>query len=517
VSTTTGAWLGSTFRELTSLRRDARALAAALPRLGATDPSTVVLLARNSFLPLEVTMAVALTGAQVVPVSPHATAREVDFLLRDSGARIAIGDADLLEPMRDVLDGVVTIAQHTPDEVADAYGIPADTRVVQPWCLEYDEVVVRGGTGRDIAAAPASRPDASMNSLFYTSGTTGTPKGVVRGAPTKEETIRRQAVLEACYGLTPESRGLVTTPLCHMFASNFAQTTLRLGGLLVVMPRFDATEFLRTVARHGITNAQVVPTMFVRLLRLPARERARYDISTLRHVLHTGAPCPPKVKHDMIDWFGPVIWEQYGSTETGVVALCDTAEWLAHPGTVGRPFVTSEIRIFSKSGAPCPAGTPGEIYARMHGTPDFSYLGHPDARAEVEREGLISAGDIGELDADGYLYLRDRRQDLILSGGNNIYPAEVESRLAEHPDVSDCAVFGVPDEEFGQRAVAAVSLREGVCGAVADTLEAFLRTALATYKVPREYVVLPQIPRSDSGKLLRRVARDRYLQQRAVA
>jgi long-chain acyl-CoA synthetase len=426
----TGAWLGSTFRDLTSLRRNARDLAAALPRLGAADPSTVMLLARNSFLPLEVTMAVALAGARVVPASPHATATELDFLLRDSGARIAIGDADLLEPMRDVLDGVTTIAQHTPDEVADAYGIPADTRVVQPWCLDYDEVVVRGGTGRDIAAAPASRPDASMNSLFYTSGTTGTPKGVVRGTPTKEETIRRQAVLEACYGLTPESRGLVTTPLCHMFASNFAQTTLRLGGLLVVMPRFDAAEFLRLVARHGITNAQVVPTMFVRLLRLPPHKRVRHNIRTLRHVLHTGAPCPPRVKRDMIDWFGPVIWEQYGSTETGVVALCDTAEWLAHPGTVGRPFLTSEIRIFSKSGARCPPGTPGEIYARMHGTPDFTYLGHPEARAEVEREGLISAGDIGELDADGYLHLRDRRQDLILSGGNNVYPAEIEARLA---------------------------------------------------------------------------------------
>ncbi|HXD66095.1 MAG TPA: AMP-binding protein, partial [Solirubrobacteraceae bacterium] len=207
----TGAWLGSTFRDLTSLRRGARDLAAVLPRLGAADPSTVMLLARNSFLPLEVTMAVALAGARVVPVSPHATATELDFLLRDGGARIAIGDADQLEPMRDVLDGVVTIAQHTPDEVADADGIPADTRVVQPWCLDYDEAVVRAGAGRDIAAAPTSPPDASMNSLFCTSGTTGTPKGVVRGAPTKEETIRRQAVLEACYGLEPESRGLVTT------------------------------------------------------------------------------------------------------------------------------------------------------------------------------------------------------------------------------------------------------------------------------------------------------------------
>jgi long-chain acyl-CoA synthetase len=199
----------------------------------------------------------------------------------------------------------------------------------------------------------------------------------VRPAATLEQVARRQAALETCYGLTADSQALVTTPLCHMFASNFAQTALRLGAPVVIMPRFDATEFLRLVAHHRITSAQVVPTMFVRLLRLAPEERARYDISSLRHVLHTGAPCPPD-----------------------------------HPGTVGRPFLGSQIRIYSEAGEPCPPGTVGEIYARMPGTPDFTYLGLPEARAAVERDGLISAGDIGELDADGYLYLRDPAGDV---------------------------------------------------------------------------------------------------------
>jgi long-chain acyl-CoA synthetase len=508
VSLTTGVWLASAFRDCSELHRRANALAAALPVLGPSGTATVITLARNSFLPLEVTIAVAEAGMRVVPVSPHATARELAYLLGDSGAGIVIGDADLLEPMRDVLRGVVTVAQRTPGEVGDASGIPEADRGLRPWCTDY-ETLVSGGSGNSRSPA-APRRDSSMNSLFYTSGTTGKPKGVLRPAPAPTEVVRRQAALETCYGLTADSRALVTTPLCHMFASNFAQTALRLGGPAVIMPRFDAAEFLRLVERHRITNAQVVPTMFVRLLRLPAEQRARYDISSLRHVLHTGAPCPPDMKREIVKWFGPVIWEQYGSTETGVVALCDTAEWLSHPGTVGRPFLDSQIRIYSRDGKPCPPGAAGEIYARMPGTPDFTYLGLPEARAAVERDGLIATGDIGELDADGYLYLLDRRQDLIVSGGNNIYPAEVEAELAGHPGVSDCVVFGVPDEEFGQRAVAAVSLRAGTGSAVVSELENYLRSALAGYKVPREYVLLPEIPRNDSGKLLRRVVRDAY-------
>jgi long-chain acyl-CoA synthetase len=502
-------WLGSAFRSLDEVRSRAGRLAAVLPGLGAPVGAAVLLLARNSFLPLEATMAVAAAGGQVVPVSPHATDRELAYLQQDSGARIVIGDADLLRPMRSVLSEVVAVAQQTPAEVADAFGIGAADREVPSWCIDYESVAEA-----EPAISPATaRRDATMSSLFYTSGTTGRPKGVLRSAPDQDQSARRPAVLEACYGLTPDSIGLVTTPLCHMFASNFAQTLLRLGGTVVVMPRFDATGFLRLIERHRVTNTIVVPTMLVRLLRMNPGERDGYDVSSLRRVLHTGAPCPARVKRAAIDWFGPVVWEQYGSTETGVVALCSSTEWLAHPGTVGRAFLGSVIRIYAESGEQCPPGVAGQVYARMPSTPDFTYLGRPEARAAVERDGLIWAGDIGELDADGYLYLHDRREDLIVSGGTNVYPAEVEAELATHPEVGDCAVFGVPDEEFGQRAVAVLSLRNGTPGELPD-FAAFLRAALAGYEVPREFVV-GEVPRNESGKLLRRLARDRHLHQAA--
>jgi long-chain acyl-CoA synthetase len=216
----------------------------------------------------------------------------------------------------------------------------------------------------------------------------------------------------------------------------------------------------------------------------------------------------------MIDWLGPIIWEQYGSTETGVVALCDSREWLAHPGSVGRPFLGSEIRIYGAQGV-LPPGETGEVYARMHGTPDFTYLGQPSARADVERDGLVSAGDVGRLDADGYLYLVDRKSDMIISGGNNVYPAEVESQLARHHLVRDCAAFGVADAEYGERVVAAVSLTDGAGPDPSDDLRAFLRTTLADYKVPREFVVLDEVPRDDSGKLRRRQARELYQRHQA--
>jgi len=506
-----GVWLGSSFRSLDGVRSRAARLAAALPGLGAPAGAAVLLLARNSFLPLEATMAVAAAGGQVVPVSPYATDRELAYLQQDSGARTVIGDADLLRPMRLVLGDVVAVAQRTPAEVAGAFGIGTADREVPSWCVDYESVAEADPA---ISPAPAHR-DATMSSLFYTSGITGKPKGVLRSAPDRDQAAQRPAVLAACYGLTADSVGLVTTPLCHMFASNFAQTLLRLGGTVVIMPRFDAIGFLRLIERHRVTNTIVVPTMLVRLLRLDPGERAGYDVSSLRRVLHTGAPCPARVKRAAIDWLGPVVWEQYGSTETGVVALCSSTEWLAHPGTVGRAFLGSLIKIYTESGEPCPAGVAGQVYARMPSTPDFTYLGRPEARAAVERDGLIWAGDIGQLDADGYLYLHDRRVDLIVSGGNNVYPAEVEAELAAHPGVGDCAVFGVPDEEFGQRVVAVLSLRSPGPGELPD-FASFLRAALAGYKVPRQFVVVGEVPRNESGKLLRRLARDRYLHQVTV-
>jgi long-chain acyl-CoA synthetase len=508
-----GAWLGERFRSTEELNQRARRLAAAFASLGAPPGSTVLLIARNSFLPIEVTLAAGHGGLRVVPVTPHATGPEVEFLAQDSGAVLAVGDADLLGSLRASLSPLRMLAQETPPEVAAVFRVDASDAAVPEGALHY-EAVIAEASPRSETAAPAM--DASMTSLFYTSGTTGRPKGIVRPAASPDQLVRRREALAHCYGLDSSSRGLVPTPMCHMLGSNFTQATLALGGTVVVMPRFDAEQFLHLVHEHGVTSAPVVPTMFVRLLRLPADVRERYSIATLRHVLHTGAPCPTSVKQAMIDWWGPILWEQYGCSETGVVALCDSHEWLEHPGTVGRPFLGSTIRIYDSKGSPCPAGVPGEIYARMPGMPDFTYLGRPEAREAIERDGLITGGDIGELDADGYLYLLDRRSDLVISGGNNIYPAEVEAALGEHRAVADCAVFGVPDDEFGQRVVAAIALRPGSDASVIDELRPYLRERVAGYRVPREFVEVSELPRNDSGKLLRRQVREEYEARRVV-
>jgi long-chain acyl-CoA synthetase len=512
-TTQPGVWLGESFRSTSEIRSRAAALAAALGGLEAGPERTIVLVARNSFLPIEVTLAAATARMRVVPANPKATPAEVAFLLADSGARVLVGHADLVRGLRSVIGpDVRVVSEATPPEVAAAFGIDAAAAAVEEGDLELEGLLRSAADGATRAA-----PDASLSSLFYTSGTTGKPKGVLRPASTAEEVAKRQRVLETCYGLDAGSVGLVTTPLCHMFSSNFAQTALRVGGSLVVMPKFDAAGMLRVVERHGVTNLQVVPTMFVRLLALAADERAAHDIGTVRHVLHTGAPCPQHVKRAMIDWWGPVIWEQYGATETGVVALCDSAEWLAHPGTVGRPFHGSLIRIDDDEGRPCAPGEVGSVYAVMPGTPGFTYLGRPEARGEVERDGLVTAGDVGCLDEDGYLHLRDRRVDLILNGGLNVYPAEVESEILAHPLVADCAVVGVPDAEYGERVAALVAFEPGAPADAVEQLRASLRGALSAYKVPREYQVVDAVPRDDSGKLLRRLARQQFPAMEASA
>lgn len=503
LSSTAGAWLGDRFRSTDELYARAGRLAAAFPSLGAHPGATVVVIARNSFLPLEVSFAAARAGVRVIPMSPHATGPETEFLLADSGATVVIGDADLLRGLRNRLGRARVVALETPAEVGEAFRVDPGSATVPDWVDDYEQVLVQAPP---TPQAPAAM-DISTTSLFYTSGTTGRPKGIVRPAIAPEEAAARREVLARCYGLHSGSRGIVPTPLCHMLGLNFATTTLALGGTLIIMPRFDPEDFLAAVERFAITSAPMVPTMFVRLLRLDEDVRSKYDVASLEHVLHTGAPISPRTKRDMIDWWGPILWEQYGCTETGVVALCDSQEWLAHPGTVGRPFLGSEIRVYDERGRVCPPGVPGMIYARMPGMPDFTYLNRPEERAAIEKDGLVTGGDVGQLDEEGYLYLVDRRSDLVISGGNNIYPAEIEAALDGHPEVVESAAFGVRDDEFGQRVVAAVVLEQGA-GADPEELREWLRQRVAGYKVPKEILRVDELPRNDTGKLLRRRLRD---------
>jgi long-chain acyl-CoA synthetase len=278
---------------------------------------------------------------------------------------------------------------------------------------------------------------------------------------------------------------------------------------IVLMPRFEPEEFLAVIERYRITHVQTVPTMFVRLLKLPAAVRAKYDVSSLEFVVHAAAPCPAEVKSAMIEWWGPVIHEYYGSTELGTVVFCSATEWLAHRGTVGKALPGVELRVLDLEGRDVAVGVPGDIYARFTAGVDFTYHGDDAKRAAAEKHGLIGVGDIGYLDEDGFLYLCDRRNDMVISGGVNIYPAEVEAALVGMAEVADCAVFGIPDEEMGEALCACV---QPAFEAVVDegAVRAYLKAHIAGYKVPKRIVFMGDLPREDSGKIFKRKLRAPY-------
>jgi long-chain acyl-CoA synthetase len=263
------------------------------------------------------------------------------------------------------------------------------------------------------------------------------------------------------------------------------------------------------VQDEAIDTAFMVPTMFVRLMKLPEATRRGYDVSSLRHIIIAAAPCPPDVKRAMIEWWGPVIYEFYGSTESGAVTFATSEDALKKPGTVGRIAPGAELRFLDDHGRDVGPGQVGEIYSRIAANPDFSYHNRPDKRAEIDRGGFITSGDVGYIDADGYVFISDRKRDMVISGGVNIYPAEIEAVLHGLPGVHDCAVFGIPDPEFGEALMAAVEPQPGVTLDI-EALRAGLKAALADYKVPRHITVSAALPREDSGKIFKRRLRDPY-------
>jgi len=302
-------------------------------------------------------------------------------------------------------------------------------------------------------------------------------------------------------------RTLVAAPMYHSAPNVHSLVSAAAGIDLTIMASFDAEELLRLIEEHQIDHFQAVPTMFVRLLHLPDEVREKYDVSSLKSVVHAAAPCPPEVKRRIIDWFGPIVSEYYGGTETGACVACGSADWLAHPGTVGRPIEDADVRIFSENGDLLPEGESGRIHLRPPSVlPNFTYHGNPDKRAAIERDGYLDIGDVGYLDHDGFLYLNDRSTDMIISGGVNIYPAEIEACLLELDGIRDVAVFGVPDEEFGE----AIAAHVEATGLTEDVVRDHVRTNLAGYKVPKVVVFDNDLPREDTGKLMKRKIRARY-------
>lgn len=347
--------------------------------------------------------------------------------------------------------------------------------------------------------------------MIYTSGTTGKPKGVRRRPFGPEHIAAQSEILVHGYGLTPgdDMRVLMTGPMYHSAPNSYGLAAAALAKTIVLQPRFDAEQLLAMVRDHRITHMHVVPTMFVRLLKLPSEKRLSYDVSSLRFVVHGAAPCPVEVKKQIIDWWGPVVHEYYGSTETGLITGHDSEEALNRPGTVGRPLPGVTIRVIGDSGREVAAGEIGDVYVRSQSVPDFTYHGREDERTDIERDGFVTVGDIGWIDERGYLYLCDRRRDMIISGGVNIYPAEIEAALLAIEGIRDAAVFGIPDEEFGEAVCAYVQPERDTSVSRAEIHDELARS-LSRFKIPKVIEFSEDLPREDSGKIFKRRLREPY-------
>jgi long-chain acyl-CoA synthetase len=492
-----------------SIRTDAllaraRRAASGFHDLGVWQGDQVALLMRNDFAFFEATLASTLLGASPVPLNWHLTAEEIAYILDDCGAKVLVAHADLLtESVLAVCGNLEVIAVDTPAEIVTAYrpgsvALPGGIPEWSTWLGAYTEW--------------AETPRVVSGPMFYTSGTTGRPKGVKRKSAPPEivASIERRTSMAWGFDLRP-LRAVMTGPMYHSAPNAYGLYVVRNGGLLVLQPRFDAEELLQLIESRRITHLHMVPTMFVRLLALPAAVRTRYDLSSLKFVTHGSAPCPPDIKRQMIEWWGPILHEYYAMTEIGIATASTSAEWQVHPGSVGRALPGVSLKIVGDDRTERASGEPGEICVRSETTTRFSYH-RGEERTEAVRLGdFVATGDVGYLDAEGFLYISDRKTDMVISGGVNIYPAEIEHELIAIPNVRDCAVFGVPDPEFGERVVAVIE----PAGALSEMdIRARLRTRLAGYKLPREILFAELLPREDSGKIKKRLVRQDFLEGR---
>ncbi|WP_338664682.1 AMP-binding protein [Pararoseomonas sp. SCSIO 73927] len=486
-----------------ALRGRADRAASGLAALGIAPGERIAVMMRNEPSYLEVILAADRLGAALVAINWHFRADEAAHILTDSGARVLVVHADLLPGIAaSVPPGVVVIAVPTPPEVLEAYGIVARP-AAPPDVLDWP--------GWRDAHPPWTAPaPPSLGMMLYTSGTTGRAKGVRRlpGTPEQHDSARR--IRNLVGGARQGMRTAVVGPLYHAGPASSARVALAQAELIVVMPRFDAEDLLRAIERHRLTHLALVPIMLVRLLKLLEAVRRRYDLSSLEGVTHGGSACAPEVKREMIGWWGPILSETYGSTEVSLIASSRSEEWLRYPGTVGRALPGTSIRILDEEGRVLPPGQLGEIYVDSgpNALP-FTYHNMPEERARVERDGHVTNGDLGYLNKEGYLFVTDRKRDMVVSGGVNIYPAEIEAALITHPGVLDCAVFGVPDPEYGEALVAAVQPRPGATPAAQD-IRHHLRERLAGYKVPRKVWLVDEMPRDSMGKVFKRRLREAY-------
>ncbi|MGI9476115.1 MAG: acyl-CoA synthetase [Hyphomicrobiaceae bacterium] len=460
-------------------------------RIQRGDGLAVLLENRSEYLPL--VWGGMRAGLRVTAIATHLTPEEIDYILSDSGAKVLVTSVGFAEKTgRLALDGIAVERRLMLDASQSGF-----SHLQQ--LLEGQPLVPIGDQSEGIE-------------MLYSSGTTGRPKGIRKQLPeapfgTLSPTYRRSVEL---YGIDATTRYLSPAPLYHAAPLGFNLRTLRVGGTTIIMRKFDAEQALTHIEQQGITHSQWVPTHFVRMLRLSEGIRTRYDLTTHRCAIHAAAPCPVEIKHQMIDWWGPILKEYYAGSEGNGHTSITSEEWLAHPGSVGRPN-HGKVHICDEEGYPLPVGQEGTIF--FEGGATFEYHNDPDkTAASRNRLGWSTLGDIGYLDEEGYLYLTDRKAHMIISGGVNIYPQEAENVLVQHPKIYDAAVIGVPNAEFGEEVKAVVHpVDMAFAGPEFEAeLIAHCRAQLSPVKCPKSIDFVPELPRQENGKLYKRKLRDAY-------
>jgi acyl-CoA synthetase (AMP-forming)/AMP-acid ligase II len=475
-----------TWRELHD-RRDR--LAAGLVRLGIAPGEHAVVYAQNSLESLLASAAIRAAGSAPVMMNHRLVAEEVAYIVDDADA-VAVLAGDAFLP-------VVERVRPRAGRVRHWVLLERERR---PWAHHLDDLLDGPGPA---PALPAAGLGASM---IYTGGTTGRPKGALRRGLDPAVTL---AFLEALDMKHPDHVHLVAGPLYHSAPSGFALFGQMLGATVVVMRRFDPEEALRLIERHRVTSTFMAPTLVQRIVDLPAAVRGRHDLRSLRVLVVAGAPCPMRVKEEALALFGPVLYEFYGSTELSLNTILRPEDVLRKPGSCGRAAPGVTLAILDDAGQPVPPGQPGELHVRRYSGVFDGYWKNDAATRQMQRGDWVSVGDVARMDAEGFVYICDRKRDMIISGGVNIYPAEIEDVLHRHPAIEDVAVFGVPDEEWGERVHAAVQARPGHA-LDADEVRRFARRHLADFKVPRAVTFHADFPRDAAGKLIKRLLRDPY-------
>ena len=462
--------------------------------LGAGDAVALICSNRPEFA--EVIAACTRGGFRITAINWHLTGEEAAYIVADCEAKALLADARLTE----VAKGSTADAPNLSVKLAIGGDIDGFESYDDALDAESDELIDNPTPG---------------SQMLYTSGTTGRPKGVYRPPAVAAAAAATGSVNIYGYAEYGEDMHLCTGPLYHAAPLAFSLSApLAFGAGVVLMDKWDAEEALRLIAEHKITHTHMVPTMFHRLLSLSEDVRAKYDTSSLRYILHGAAPCPVPVKQKLIDWLGPIVWEYYAATE-GVGSFVDSKTWLERPGTVGKPAAEGQVKIGDDEGNELPRNEVGLVYIKAPGASKFEYFKDAEKTANSFRGEYFTLGDVGYMDDDGYLYLTDRTANLIISGGVNIYPAEVDAVLLQHPAVGDVATIGIPNDEWGEEVTAVVELQPGMEGSpeLAKELLEFCREHLSSYKCPRTIDFTESLPRQDNGKIYKRLLRDQYRSQ----